>query len=59
MIKECDGSCNSNKTCAGEIVRVHVFGGWTDWGEFNYCQHAIQEDRKAGLTVNEVNNTNL
>ena len=40
----CDGACASHD---GEVVRVVVAG----WGEFDYCQEAIREDRRRGLIV--------
>ena len=46
---KCDGSCEEH---VGEIVTVHVVSpGGHDWGEFNYCEEAIAEDRRRGMTV--------
>lgn len=46
----CEGACDEH---TGDIVRVHVWRDehMKDWGEFNYCEEAIREDRSRGLRV--------
>jgi len=44
----CEGACKHH---VGPIQRVHVVGHGHDWGEFWYCQNAIEEDRRRGFTV--------
>lgn len=36
-----------------DIYRVHVVNPnpYHDWGEFDYCQESIDEDRKRGFIV--------
>ena len=48
---ECDGECHKHR---GDITRVHVTHGLADFGYFNYCQQAIESDRKSGLDVQVV-----
>lgn len=50
--QECEGSCIEH---TGEVIRVMVSG----WGEFNYCEAAIQEDIRRGLSVEPVSNAAL
>jgi hypothetical protein len=52
--KICEGSCDPHK---GEVVRVHVTDTGKDWGEFDYCQEAIAEDRRRGLSVELLSNS--
>jgi len=41
--------------CSFDVRTVHVVRpGGTDWGQFDYCQNAIDEDRRRGFTVTEV-----
>lgn len=49
----CDGSCEEHR---GPVQQVHVVNPTTgtDWGIFNYCQTAIEEDTKRGLIVTPV-----
>jgi hypothetical protein len=49
MDKQCEGSCGKH---VGNVVRVHITNqrGY-DWGEFNYCEKAIETDIKQGLDV--------
>lgn len=44
----CEASCKQH---TGDVLRVHVWGAMHDWGEFWYCDTAIEEDRQRGLTV--------
>lgn len=46
--KKCEGSCEEHR---GEVVRVKVTDTGKDWGEFDYCQEAIEEDKRRGLEV--------
>ena len=43
---KCDGSCEEH---LGEVRQVFVKG----WGTFNYCDTAIEQDKKDGFTVFE------
>lgn len=48
-MKNCEGACESH---VGEVITVHVeTAGGYDWGEFDYCKLAIEEDRHRGLIV--------
>lgn len=54
-VHECDGDCSINMTCKGDTVKVRVVGpSGAEWGEFWYCETAIQKDRDAGFYVEEV-----
>lgn len=47
--KSCEGACENH---VGEVVTVHVTSPkGNDWGEFDYCEEAIAEDRRRGFTV--------
>lgn len=50
---KCDGGCSINNECKGEVVPILVTWGLINQWEsrFNYCQYAIDSDRKAGLEV--------
>ena len=48
MIAQCEGSCDEH---IGDIKRVHVTHKNHDWGEFYYCDAAIAEDIRRGMTV--------
>ena len=43
----CDGSCDPH---VGPVTLVRVLG----WGEFRYCEAAIEEDRRRGLIVEPI-----
>lgn len=47
---KCEGSCSQHQ---GLVRRVRVWDKTYDWGYFSYCDVAIAEDRKRGLTINE------
>lgn len=47
----CEGSCEDRDGHSGDAVRVRVRLPRKYWGEFWYCQAAIEEDRKRGFTV--------
>ena len=53
---KCEGSCEEH---VGKVVTVHVVSerGF-DWGEFNYCEEAIAEDERRGMTVEIVEKEN-
>lgn len=51
----CDGSCTTH---AENVRTVHVWYGSHDWGLFNYCDHAIQEDESRGMTIEIVTTEN-
>lgn len=44
MKEICRGCCGQH---VGEVKEVYVVG----WGDFKYCQNAIEIDRNKGLTV--------
>ena len=45
----CDGACEKH---VGRVVVVGVVSeSGKDWGEFNYCQQAIQDDTEDGFVV--------
>jgi len=44
MILKCDGACEEH---TGEVKVVNVH----NWGNFNYCESAIEEDTHRGLIV--------
>ena len=44
LARKCDGSCAEHR---GEVRDVSVQG----WGDFRYCEEAIDEDRRRGLNV--------
>ncbi len=48
---ECEGDCENHE---GEVRQVHVIDKKTlhDWGLFEYCDSAINEDRGRGFEVN-------
>jgi len=48
--RECEGSCAKH---AGVVRKVHVWHGYKDWGEFWYCEAAIEIDRARGFTIEE------
>ena len=57
---KCEGSCDtqSTKGHSGAIQRVHITrtgGSVQDWGKYNYCQTAIEGDRKEGFKVEILN----
>lgn len=45
---KCEGSCEEHK---GDVKRVHVWYGSKDWGEFDYCDQAIEEDERRGMQI--------
>lgn len=52
-ISLCEGSCEEH---SGNIRSVHVTGqNGHDWGVFMYCEEAINEDQRRGLSVEVVN----
>ena len=51
---ECDGGCLINGECKGEVIKVRVVGpSGAEWGTYNYCQAAIDTDRRNGYFVEE------
>jgi hypothetical protein len=49
---KCDGECNKNNECQGEVKRVFVTGnGFKGAFEFDYCETAVNVDIKNGFTV--------
>lgn len=51
VVMDCSGSCEEH---TWDVQQVHVWGNCHDWGEFWYCEEAIREDRRRGLTVEPV-----
>ena len=54
---KCEGSCDRlSNGHRGEVVLVHVYDDKNskDWGEYWYCQDAINSDRHSGFRVEEV-----
>ena len=47
----CDGSCDEFGGHAGHPVVVRVRDGNQDWGFFSYCETAVSEDTRRGLSV--------
>ena len=51
----CNGSCDKldSKGHLGKVQRVHVYDDRyaKDWGEYWYCQTAIESDRHNGFRV--------
>jgi hypothetical protein len=47
---QCDGGCTEHD---GEVRVVHVklLEPFHDWGEFNYCNTAIEKDTADGFEV--------
>jgi len=50
--KKCCGECDEH-TSDPRQVRVRHRQSGTDWGLFWYCDAAIAEDRRRGLTVED------
>lgn len=51
----CEGACKGFGGHNGPVVAVHVIGPCgKDWGHFQYCQKAIEIDRKDGFQVEVV-----
>jgi len=48
---KCQGICGMHNRCVGEVKKVHVEDFYKDWGEFYYCDYAIQFDESNGFTV--------
>lgn len=50
---ECESRCNYLHKCKGSLFRVHVTSTAynKDWGEFWYCQEAIDIDRSRRFDV--------
>jgi hypothetical protein len=44
----CEGECEEH---IGALKRVNVIHPEHDWGEFIYCESAIEEDISRGLIV--------
>lgn len=59
MEKQCVGACFRTNDCKGKVKTVEVFTNYFDdtneydgsWGIFDYCEHAIEVDRKNGFYV--------
>ena len=52
----CEGNCGDH---IGKVTKTRVIdpSDWLDWGWFNYCETAIQDDREAGLIVTDYRGT--
>jgi hypothetical protein len=55
---KCQGNCEvTHGGHIGPLQRVHVWGSDVDWGEFIYCENAIDEDeRNRGMIVEVIEN---
>lgn len=55
MSDKCQGNCSTHSE---EVYRVRVTGrdGY-DWGEWVYCQRAINEDERNGMKVEFIEET--
>lgn len=53
----CNGRCEIDKCCEGKIRRVTVYGGRCrsrrNWGQYDYCEKAIQTDIKNGYEIED------
>lgn len=57
---KCDGECSKEETCTGTVKKVLVSGlGFKLPFEFNYCETAIQEDKRRGFFVEVVDENGL
>lgn len=53
--KKCGGGCERELGGhRGEVKFVHVYDANVDWGNFWYCEAAIECDKERGFTVEEV-----
>jgi hypothetical protein len=54
---ECQGICKRYGYCSGEIRKVHVtkneLDGIKDWGNYYYCDVAIQSDLDNGFNIED------
>lgn len=48
---ECEGACSFHGDCTGEVKRVRVTKGIDNWGDWWYCDYAIEQDRRHGFDV--------
>lgn len=54
-MRHCMGNCEGRgNECDGETKHYHVFDKETDWGDYWYCEKAVQQDRDRGFTVEEI-----
>ena len=56
-VLKCDAEYahDADYPCSHDVRIVHVMRpGGTDWGEFAYCQNAIDEDERRGFLVIEM-----
>ncbi len=52
----CEGECNREGRCFGEVKYVTVTGnGLNEPFYFSYCQEAREEDERRGFVVNLIN----
>ena len=49
--KICEGACKIHR---GDISYVIIYGHGWDGLKFNYCQEAIQEDKRRGFNVKKI-----
>lgn len=52
---KCQGRCNEYGECKGTIRAVNVISenGCRNWGDYNYCETAIEHDQDNGFLVYE------
>lgn len=48
LVRICEGECEEH---GEEVQRVHVYHVKKDWGEFDYCPAAIDQDTINGMDV--------
>jgi hypothetical protein len=46
----CEGECKAHGECRGDVQRVHVSKD-RDWGDFWYCERAVEKDRSRNFDV--------
>lgn len=53
---ECDGACEVDGDCEGDVKTYHVQYSVSlrDWGRYNYCDIAAEKDRENGFTLTEI-----
>ena len=56
---ECQGKCNSHHMCFGEVKKVNVKDIHEDWGNFYYCEQAIEKDKNNGFVITIIQDVGL
>ena len=51
-MSKCQGGCEYDGGHRGEVRRVHVHAPQgIDWGEFDYCERAVEIDKERKMDV--------